>query len=59
MTVTDAPGPPARPGDSDRGGLAARRATQDDAEGITRIYSEGIRERGATFETRARTPPTW
>jgi L-amino acid N-acyltransferase YncA len=33
-----------------------RQATRDDAEAITRIYNEGIRGRGATFETRERTP---
>lgn len=32
-----------------------RPATLDDAEAITRIYNEGIRGRGATFETRERT----
>jgi L-amino acid N-acyltransferase YncA len=32
-----------------------RPATRDDAEAITRIYNEGIRGRGATFETRERT----
>jgi L-amino acid N-acyltransferase YncA len=35
---------------------SVRRATRDDAEAITRIYNEGIRGRGATFETRERTP---
>jgi L-amino acid N-acyltransferase YncA len=33
-----------------------RPAARDDAEAITRIYNEGIRGRGATFETRERTP---
>lgn len=33
---------------------AIRPATRDDAEVITRIYNEGIRGRGATFETRER-----
>lgn len=33
---------------------AIRPATRDDAEAITRIYNEGIRGRGATFETRER-----
>ena len=32
-----------------------RPAIRDDAEAITRIYNEGIRGRGATFETRERT----
>lgn len=32
-----------------------RRATAGDAEAIARIYNEGIRGRGATFETRERT----
>jgi L-amino acid N-acyltransferase YncA len=31
-----------------------RPATRDDAGAITRIYNEGIRGRGATFETRER-----
>ena len=35
--------------------IAVRPATRDDAEAITRIYNEGIRGRGATFETRERT----
>jgi L-amino acid N-acyltransferase YncA len=34
---------------------AVRPATRDDAEAIARIYNEGIRGRGATFETRERT----
>ena len=36
--------------------ITVRPATPDDAEAITRIYNEGIRGRGATFETRERTP---
>jgi phosphinothricin acetyltransferase len=35
--------------------IAVRPATPADAEAITRIYNEGIRGRGATFETRERT----
>jgi L-amino acid N-acyltransferase YncA len=35
--------------------LAIRPATTDDAEAIASIYNEGIRGRGATFETRERT----
>jgi phosphinothricin acetyltransferase len=35
--------------------IAIRPATPADAEAITRIYNEGIRGRGATFETRERT----
>jgi L-amino acid N-acyltransferase YncA len=38
-----------------RSNLAIRPATVDDAEAITSIYNEGIRGRGATFETRERT----
>ncbi len=38
--------------------IIVRPATRDDAEAITRIYNEGIRGRGATFETRERTPTT-
>ena len=34
--------------------LRVRPATRDDADAITRIYNEGIRGRGATFETRER-----
>ncbi len=37
-------------------GVEVRRATRRDAAAIARIYSEGIAERIATFETRARTP---
>ena len=33
-----------------------RPATADDVPAITAIYNEGIRGRGATFETRERTP---
>jgi L-amino acid N-acyltransferase YncA len=36
--------------------FVARQATPDDAEAITRIYNEGIRDRVGTFETRDRTP---
>ena len=36
--------------------ISIRPATPDDAEAITGIYNEGIRGRGATFETRERTP---
>lgn len=36
-------------------GLTVRRATPADAVAIARIYNEGIRGRGATFETRERT----
>jgi L-amino acid N-acyltransferase YncA len=36
--------------------MEARFATTSDAEAIARIYNEGIEERIATFETRARTP---
>jgi L-amino acid N-acyltransferase YncA len=35
--------------------LSIRPATPDDAESIASIYNEGIRGRGATFETRERT----
>lgn len=35
--------------------LAARPATPADADAITRIYNEGIRDRTGTFETRERT----
>lgn len=34
--------------------VRVRPATRDDADAITRIYNEGIRGRGATFETRER-----
>lgn len=34
--------------------IEVRRATRDDAAAITTIYNEGIRGRGATFETRER-----
>lgn len=34
--------------------VTVRPATRDDAAAITRIYNEGIRGRGATFETRER-----
>jgi phosphinothricin acetyltransferase len=34
--------------------VAVRRASREDAAAITRIYNEGIRGRGATFETRER-----
>lgn len=34
--------------------IRVRPATRDDATAITRIYNEGIRGRGATFETRER-----
>ena len=34
--------------------VTVRPATRDDAGAITRIYNEGIRGRGATFETRER-----
>ena len=34
----------------------ARTATRDDADAITQIYNEGIRDRVGTFETRERTP---
>lgn len=40
---------------SDDGSVSIRQATRDDAHAITRIYNEGIRGRGATFETRERT----
>ena len=36
--------------------ITIRPATPDDAGAITGIYNEGIRGRGATFETRERTP---
>lgn len=36
--------------------FVARTATPEDAEAITRIYNEGIRDRVGTFETRERTP---
>ena len=36
--------------------LRIRPATGEDAPAIARIYNEGIRGRGATFETRERTP---
>jgi phosphinothricin acetyltransferase len=35
--------------------VTVRSATPDDAAGIARIYNQGIRGRGATFETRERT----
>ena len=35
--------------------VRVRPAMTDDAGAITRIYNEGIRGRGATFETRERT----
>ena len=35
--------------------LTTRRATQDDAGAIARIYNQGIEDRIATFETRPRT----
>jgi L-amino acid N-acyltransferase YncA len=35
--------------------IAVRPATRDDAGAIARIYNDGIRGRGATFETRERT----
>jgi phosphinothricin acetyltransferase len=38
-----------------RSDLAIRPATADDAAAIASIYNEGIRGRGATFETRERT----
>ncbi len=38
-----------------RDDLDIRPATGDDAEAIASIYNEGIRGRGATFETRERT----
>ena len=34
--------------------MQARRATVNDAEAMARIYSQGIEERIATFETRPR-----
>ena len=36
--------------------FTARTASPDDAEAITRIYNDGIRDRVGTFETRERTP---
>lgn len=36
--------------------VTVRPATPDDLPAITDIYNEGIRGRGATFETRERTP---
>ena len=36
--------------------MNTRLATSDDAPAIARIYTEGIAERTATFETRPRTP---
>ena len=36
--------------------FTARPASPDDAEAITRIYNDGIRDRVGTFETRERTP---
>lgn len=38
------------------GNVEVRRARPADAEAIARIYNEGIRDRGATFETRERGP---
>ena len=35
--------------------VTVRRATPTDADAIARIYNDGIRGRGATFETRERT----
>ena len=40
---------------SERSTVAVRTATLEDAEAIARIYNDGIRGRGATFETRERT----
>jgi len=37
-------------------GMTARLATLEDAPAIARIYNEGIEDRIATFETRARSP---
>jgi phosphinothricin acetyltransferase len=39
---------------SGSGAFTIRPATVADAEAVTRIYNEGIRGRGATFETRER-----
>jgi L-amino acid N-acyltransferase YncA len=39
---------------TDAPAIRVRPATRDDAGAITRIYNEGIRGRGATFETRER-----
>ena len=36
--------------------LHARPATREDAEAITAIYNQGIKDRVGTFETRLRTP---
>ena len=36
--------------------MRARPAVPDDATAIARIYNQGIEDRGATFETRTRTP---
>lgn len=36
--------------------FTARPASPDDAEAISRIYNDGIRDRVGTFETRERTP---
>lgn len=36
--------------------MRARPATPDDAAAIARVYNEGIAGRGATFETRVRSP---
>jgi L-amino acid N-acyltransferase YncA len=36
--------------------VSIRTATRADATAVCRIYNEGIRGRGATFETRERTP---
>ena len=41
---------------SDTSTVTVRRATRADGAAIARIYNEGIRGRGATFETRERTP---
>ena len=40
---------------SDTSTIVIRDATRADAEAIARIYNDGIRGRGATFETRERT----
>ncbi|MEP7115976.1 MAG: arsinothricin resistance N-acetyltransferase ArsN1 family A [Acidobacteriota bacterium] len=41
---------------SDTSPITVRPATRDDAADIARIYNQGIRGRGATFETRERGP---
>lgn len=41
--------------EGERSGVAVRPARRDDAAAIAAIYSEGIRGRTATFETRERT----